>query len=116
LTTLDRRTFLTAVGAAALAPALPAVLAESAPASITPTLTASGLCYPTYAEIYAELLRAYKAVYGGEPEPASLAETFLQTNALCIWEANEQTIATFRALLPGTASHADLDRWAATRT
>lgn len=75
-----------------------------------PTISATGISAPTYAEVLAYLQSKYRSIYGDDIylESDSQDGQFLGVIALAISDANAATIAAYLSFSPGTAQKAAL--------
>jgi uncharacterized phage protein gp47/JayE len=75
-----------------------------------PTITATGITAPTYAEVLAFLQSKYRSIYGDDVylEPDSQDGQFISVIALAISDANSATIASYLSFSPATAQNAAL--------
>jgi len=75
-----------------------------------PTITATGITAPTYAEILDYLKAKYRSIYGDDVylEADSQDGQFLAVQALAIGDANAATIAAYLSFSPATAQNAAL--------
>lgn len=75
-----------------------------------PTISATGISAPTYAEVLAFLQAKYRSIYGDDTylESDSQDGQFLGVIALAISDANAATIAAYLSFSPGTAQKAAL--------
>ena len=78
--------------------------------STAPTISATGISAPTYAEVLAFLQAKYRSIYGDDTylESDSQDGQFLGVIALAISDANAATIAAYLSFSPGTAQKAAL--------
>lgn len=78
--------------------------------STAPTISATGISAPTYADVLSFLQTTYRSIYGADTylEADSQDGQFLGVIALAISDANAATIAAYLSFSPGTAQKAAL--------
>lgn len=78
--------------------------------STAPTISATGISAPTYAEVLAFLKTSYQSIYGADTylESDSQDGQFLAVIALAISDANSATIAAYQSFSPNTGQGAGL--------